>query len=929
MPLTPDDILNRALTDSGKKLFLLQELINSVSRSQSRKEVITTLLDHLLDSSLFHFDYATFAQVDYLNEQITILDSRCASPIVVDPADWRSEKYSFPLDGNDVMSVAVREDRIIELHGDQFVDGAPCDLDMETYRKFKHDELLRLFIPVIARRKSGDSTNKDLSIGLLEVGCHISNKDVFNNNEKIELSIYADNIAQVYHKNYIYEERIQLRKKVRNFEENSKDHKDFMNHVVNDLYRRLHLDFAEAGFISFDDDVIWYPKNQVHTGDTTYKELRDQTTASFFQFLVKEKRPHLHQDEKHSLLILPVFLGDETIGVVSLCYEENNSFNEFRIKYAQDILSETDGIFTKLRLSSAIRNLVRPLGIYDKKKIYAATCQAVRSFFAGRFISFWENDINNKSVFRHKHIENALLEHCSDITKLTVSVKNEGMQLTIQQLGENHDPISSLEKFALKNGFKSIVYAPLKTYRGISSFIAVFSKKEISRFYPEDETFFNHLGTKASMSLGYADLLNFFNDLSSIHYDNSIDEILEPILDDVQKLSGADLLLLYRFDPEGDKFSHAGTRGILRDSKLEDRLQSNDIERGDFSYIVLEEGTIWVQNGKEYQEKYNKEKRGWNGGGQFQSDFWEREGIRSMAALRIEFGTETLGVIFFNYRKELEFNDDDRSLIQLLANSIGRVVAFSHSLTIKEKLEEEKTEQMASFAENELTRGFLHNTNNLMTFVGYSYEDLKMVIAKAGLDRRSLEAVNEKLDKLGTDILSVSKDFLIFRKYLKSEIQEIELCNLVDLVNEALYVVRLKVKERNIVIKNDIKKAESVYCDRLQVVHVILNLIKNAIEAKAKQIWLSCESKEERNKSENKDILFKVLEIKDNGMGIREEHRAKIFDAKFTTKNDGTGMGLPISKYILEKHGGRIDFKSVQGNFTTFNVYLPTNPEKQ
>src|SRR4029077_8277214 len=65
------------------------------------------------------------------------------------------------------------------------------------------------------------------------------------------------------------------------------------------------------------------------------------------------------------------------------------------------------------------------------------------------------------------------------------------------------------------------------------------------------------------------------------------------------------------------------------------------------------------------------------------------------------------------------------------------------------------------------------------------------------------------------------------------------------------------------------------------------------------------------------------VEVRDNGAGIKPEHREKIFDAFFTTKKHGTGLGLATVISIVRKHGGQIGLDSAVGVGTAFTVYLP------
>jgi signal transduction histidine kinase len=68
---------------------------------------------------------------------------------------------------------------------------------------------------------------------------------------------------------------------------------------------------------------------------------------------------------------------------------------------------------------------------------------------------------------------------------------------------------------------------------------------------------------------------------------------------------------------------------------------------------------------------------------------------------------------------------------------------------------------------------------------------------------------------------------------------------------------------------------------------------------------------------------FAVIEIADNGKGMDENVRKRVFVPNFSTKNSGTGLGLAISRKVVDAHKGSIRFASVTGLGTTFTVYLP------
>ena len=105
--------------------------------------------------------------------------------------------------------------------------------------------------------------------------------------------------------------------------------------------------------------------------------------------------------------------------------------------------------------------------------------------------------------------------------------------------------------------------------------------------------------------------------------------------------------------------------------------------------------------------------------------------------------------------------------------------------------------------------------------------------------------------------------------------------------------------------------------DKEQLMRVFTNILKNAAQAipEHKVGIIDIDLQEIENEY--------IITIKDNGVGIAEEKRDKIFEPNFTTKTSGTGLGLAISKNIIERMDGKIWYDSVVGKFTVFYIELP------
>lgn len=134
-----------------------------------------------------------------------------------------------------------------------------------------------------------------------------------------------------------------------------------------------------------------------------------------------------------------------------------------------------------------------------------------------------------------------------------------------------------------------------------------------------------------------------------------------------------------------------------------------------------------------------------------------------------------------------------------------------------------------------------------------------------------------------------------------------------DLINHKIS----KLEGEGIILSLNILSMSEVYCNEYKMRQAILNILINAIDAMEETGGVL-----ELNLFDKSDTI--ILEIMDTGIGIPEENLDKIFEANYTTKGKkGTGLGLKVSRTVIEKCGGRIDVKSNLGKGTIFTIYLP------
>jgi signal transduction histidine kinase len=148
--------------------------------------------------------------------------------------------------------------------------------------------------------------------------------------------------------------------------------------------------------------------------------------------------------------------------------------------------------------------------------------------------------------------------------------------------------------------------------------------------------------------------------------------------------------------------------------------------------------------------------------------------------------------------------------------------------------------------------------------------------------------------------------------------------HLPDLIQNSLEILHGKFKHAGIKVEQEHDGDSRVVGVQTQISQVILNLLVNAfqaVEAHRKEGGLV----RVRTRRRAGEML---IEVEDNGPGIRPEDEPKLFDPFFTTKDvgEGTGLGLAISHNIVRAHGGDIEVESRPGVGAIFRVRLPLKP---
>ncbi|MFT6962246.1 MAG: signal transduction histidine kinase [Flammeovirgaceae bacterium] len=262
-----------------------------------------------------------------------------------------------------------------------------------------------------------------------------------------------------------------------------------------------------------------------------------------------------------------------------------------------------------------------------------------------------------------------------------------------------------------------------------------------------------------------------------------------------------------------------------------------------------------------------------------------------------------------------------------------------------------QSEKMATVGT--LTAGIAHEINNPVNFIQNGVESISIILkdlfdlldkydvmlAKENLSESFLSEIKnfkeemeyEEVKKDGEEMVAHLKDGAnrtseiasLLKNYSRKDASEMVRANVHDGIDATLVLLKHHLTGRINIVREFDTNIPPLYCFPNQMNQVFMNLIHNSIQA------IENEGEIKIKTSHNAERLF--VEVTDSGIGMSEEVQKKIFEPFFTTKdvNKGTGLGMSITKDIIEKHEGIVEIRSKVGSGTTFILSFPIREEKE
>jgi PAS domain S-box-containing protein len=262
------------------------------------------------------------------------------------------------------------------------------------------------------------------------------------------------------------------------------------------------------------------------------------------------------------------------------------------------------------------------------------------------------------------------------------------------------------------------------------------------------------------------------------------------------------------------------------------------------------------------------------------------------------------------------------------SGDLVQFVGSSTDITERKQAEESLRQAQADLARvnrvttmGELTASLAHEVNQPIAAAVTNANTCLRWLTREQPDVEEARAAAMRIVKDGTRAAEIIKRIrLLFKKGTPQR----ELIDVNEVIREMIVLLRGEASRHNVMVGTAlVTNLPQVMGDRVQLQQVLMNLIINSIDAMKNVDWareLAIKSQE----VENEQVL---VSVSDTGVGLPAQQADQIFNAFFTTKDQGTGMGLSISRSIVESHGGRLWASENSPRGASFYFTLPTKPE--
>jgi signal transduction histidine kinase len=235
------------------------------------------------------------------------------------------------------------------------------------------------------------------------------------------------------------------------------------------------------------------------------------------------------------------------------------------------------------------------------------------------------------------------------------------------------------------------------------------------------------------------------------------------------------------------------------------------------------------------------------------------------------------------------------------------------ALKMKARMEQKLVQAERLSAIGNLAAGIAHEIGNPLNGIKLTISHLKDLFTEHELDESSFHKYADTIIKEVNRLDVIVKDFLMFAKDRELALRPYRIDKLLQ---ETVRLVEKDANKRGVKIKVEFQPMENeMLVDPQLLKSALLNILINAMDASNGKGTIKICADDSEDKC--------VIRVIDQGQGIPEDVLDRVFDPYFSTKSSGTGLGLSLTKTIVEKHEGDIGIESVPGQGTTVTITIP------
>ncbi len=969
------------------KINVLQKKINEISRLEDIEALCQKALIHYTED--LGYDYAIISLIDFEEGKIRTKKGKSKITGITNPEEWK-DMSDYPLNHLDILAQTAKLGESVIVINNDYISNPKIKRNPLLFNpnitQEGHDKLSRIFVPIKHRTTLEDvylaqnefgAKEEDVVMGVMEVGFKSDISEPFSKifpdkergilqhlqNEQTNISLYTDNFAQPYYRAYIKKKRQDLYDLLRKVEEkNHEDHFQFMNAAIACIIEWTNAKCGGIAFHNFNKTKFdfkdkktycGYPADALENGYNKFKEDNDGKKG-ITNWVAENKKPYyakdvnidklyikIHDDIESEIAIPLTNEYNQLIGVLNFQTNTDNiRFNKVFANIFRRVVVRLTEMFLKQKRYNTIKRLVEPYDVYTATEtdIYRNAVQSLQDYFDAEYICVWERILLTKYDFRisratTKDFITLFRENkfeTSRITKNHSEYSNPEEIIQLQQVEAYPNKTAKIYQFCIQQKFKSYLILKIVIDSKYQAFINIFSKRKIEEreITEYSKKFLEQIHKKVANAIQGIRLFKLIEEFSQTYKEKETKDTLQKLVEQAfELLPSTDSIVLFPYK-KGKTITMA-----------ERVIAGNYIEAGKKKSKRSASLANWIiKNGSRYISEHNFDQIAEQLPPIQRTDksdfFWHRNKLKAVAAVRLEYQKEPIGVMFFNYQKELAFDEEDQRYFNAFTN-LATATLLSENFIKRIKEERKKLEQEKNSIQFEyekvyekvlemmpmvtkasyymILQGINHDIRNFLQSMQRAIDAIQDEDISANLERVLTKRTNDL--NFAIDSINNLLDLFAYKKGQQKEVIEVK-----ELIEKIVFFFSRRDKLISFDFVYTCKK-KTIFGLKEEFSMAIYNLINNAvqaIQAQGKKFLGNINIRVHCNSS-----IFEIT-IGDNGIGIPKEKLEDIFTLGYTTKNEGIGIGLFFVKEVFElTFKGTIEVTSNKNKGTKFLIKIP------